>query len=832
MSNTYAIVWLNCLCCHFSGRVLDLAAAAWDLSLTDTLTRFTELGAWHKEFPSEQLLAQIERRQRAESNLNDLVAKGCRQILNLDATGVDELREHFRIARLGYSLDQWKERGGQFIGMISNAQFRNCHKIKAHWQSAIIIPSWDFPDHLCGFGLFPNIKPKMSYKYGLGKITAHLTKHSEAGLTMLPTILKPPHPIFGDRIFAFSSAELAVGLQLRHLADNSLALPIVSWWEQGRHYTKDTWKQFCGRPIYFFAQHITPELIIQAQICDGYIMPLEEIIKLQKSSTEPAALLRYIQQYAIPWREFLVQYINTATHLEVAALLTRLRLPTYEIDTLYSKLDPALQNRAEVAKLYKSRLVYFYPQKHFSMHEDGWYSGPTDAERLSDFTYQVDYRVLCPIRKQQFHQGKLNYQGKTYDFVAPAKRSELTRWFRKFMVAKGVKDPLRLYDNELPTLAVAEHFHRPISIRIPTVVGWHNETGGFIFPRFHVLGGGRIVTTPIDIGEYDHTTPATGMNNFRDLTTEEVKLASANTQYSKLFWKVLALSVFYVVAPAFKHPTTSTVVVGKSNTEVLKLANYLGAIVDVPKGHKNYLHKWITTIDMQNFDMWKLPAHSIMATMPISVAATHVLKSNWNALTAIEAVVPHLPAATGMFIPVYIKDLMSRRMLLPSGSVLGDQIFKDLIRWFSSYGDTSIAEQVRNEMLWYSPECDWRLGMIVAALATKRPLTFLPYKIWRNHKRFHSSFYIYDDGTIALPYGAINKMIGRHKIPEMSRDELVELFRINGLSQEPRTFKDGSSVNTEWLLPSKWFLSQLDKFGVPVRAVYEDREYGKVDACN
>jgi hypothetical protein len=870
---TYAGEWYACRDCRFRGDSIELAAAAWDVSLHDALARLTALHVCPKDIVDgvnvEKTLDRAILHRRRVQTLFDKASRSC---LGLAEPQAQRLRGRLGMPHLQYTPEQWQSRGGQFMGMLFRHQFaevffpllfkgfkegREDYPDQeplfrpGNWEYFVVLPAWDVPGRICGMGLLGHEgDPVRDFRYRLVLKNSKFGWYSpatnkagnlEAGLFMLPAVMGPPHPEFGDSIFVAASPVAAARLHIRHLTDTDISLPLVATWDNGFTRTLRVWRQFVGRPVYFLADKVTRHLIEQAQLTDGRIaLVADQRLMEAMHRGQPAALLRWMRDRAVPWRQVLADFIERADFTEATDVLGDITLAQHDAEALLAGTSRSAAARQLMEARWRPRHVRLHPNYTIREERDGWYVGRHNARRLSNFIFRVTHQVTCSVTDDRFSLGTMAYKGVEHKFAC--KSRDLLRspagFFQAYFRRRGIDETPRAFALKHGLLQVATYFHRPTALRMPTVVGWSKRDGEFVFPRFRIAPNGVVTENEIDLGRVRADSMPCGLlGAYRDLGVAEVAWLSRNNATTRTYWALTAALLAHLLRDQRGLAHEHIALAGPNVDLALQLARHLGCVdmpIQLTKKRSDYRHAWPRVLDERRIGGETNKKTKTMLGMQepivgnpdLLLIALDSFERSWNIIRTTAGASQDVPDDARLVLPAYLRDLTSRHLRLADGGGLGGRVLADLEEWFARIGGERAAVRAAGDgMLWGEKKAEWQLGFLVAALSTRRALSYIDAPVLPS-ERAKSFFRRYADGTIGLAQHDVDSILMRKRGFTMPRERLAALFEDAGLAHTPRSYLDGKSRSLEWVMPEEWFFEQLRFFGMPL-VTYEENTDAK-----
>lgn len=410
--------WYHCNGCKEKGHVINLAAKIWEIDVKEAVDRLIELGVspgtyvWDKGKQKGQVKqARLEKFwQRCCRFKNPPINHQVTRRFHLHADTFSSRTQ--KILGQLYSFDSYKniEKAFHCYTRVTEAGVRydNAKRLfkGRKWDNVMVIPRYDRPGRLCGFefiGRVGDLKDRIIVPTAIqqGTLPRHAT---ELGLFGLTEALETS--AFGSSIIAVEDSLLALRLQVRHLASANNLLPIVGWIDGPYGLSRDAWSPLFDRKVIFWHHDINPRLLRQVMLVDGYIsnpkMPLmrewydSEAFMSYMRSTNPLDIVYQLNRTALPWREFMAEWVLESRESVVVELLRGLGRLDYDLDLFARELKPRARDRllSLIIPQYESpQQSIRYEGKVIVQKNHSWWCVNrlgTSLERISNFTVKIE----------------------------------------------------------------------------------------------------------------------------------------------------------------------------------------------------------------------------------------------------------------------------------------------------------------------------------------------------------------------------------------------------------------------------------------------------------
>ena len=729
--------WYHCRKCKSAGDMIELAAAAWGLSLPATLQKLTQQGL---DLTVSPALVRFYLRDHVDCR------KRLRQLwrqsqthLYQDSTTLRALLSELRVpfdfpaeraqsgpaqilggcthtaAELAFSPHCTRPTQEHFRGSTSPARIFKGPK----WNEVLVIPFYDVPRRHCGFG-FIGRGGDMSKDYAFKTAPVNVggpevQRNAETGLAFHPGVWEIAKE-WGRTIFAVSDPLLYLRFQMRQFERSLNPLPLVLWQER----TRAAWTMFQGYKIVFWDRQASLATMQQVVQTNGWLSTAGPI------ADDPEAVHNYLLRYvpsmlceqlrktARPWPLRLASLMRGWTDAQVEELLLQLHLEQDQLQRLLKSCDERVRSRVTGA-LQTNQLSgsIRLESRTFVEQSDGWYCHRTGAwarelTLVVDAKLRIDQVIVHRAAGKTTYCGRIIYHNEEIPFATAEEGFEKDpfRWMRQLLLEQG-KGVLRYsagYGKHAITLATG--FHEPKLVQGISRVGWDREQLLFNLPNCRI---GPDECKPQHETIPDISLPATNLR----LTTPPLaeNWAPADGYSMSVFWGALAGILHNIVAPAVLRGTCGFGLVGPGATELgLAVAQAMGClrrelrvVSDVRKASAlEQSHHWplATPVSplasglarLQWVEADRSYAHNCVTPLDPTTAAVKKLETSWNLLTAWDPVqiTPLLLRLASRLTVGYLQDLCQRRLKLAT-TILDDLV--DFVR--RSGGEIDEADKLR-----------------------------------------------------------------------------------------------------------------------------------------
>ena len=583
--------WAACQRCAWGGDLVELAAAVWQLPIPATILKLTRLGY---PFPPDDLPVEavanyvrshVETHRRVRAMWSTARAGRIHHSSNL-APLLQELGLTSRLTE-----ERWRQGPGQLLGCLTKADVEECFCPKSafqggarlqaldiahnpsrgrvfsgrNWRDVLAWPYYDLPGRVRGF-MFAGRDGKSADDW-VFRVSTHQAPRAckEAGLCFHPDLLEQPAE---EPLVAVRDVLLATRLQLAHFQRALSPLPLVAWYADDKHMTRQGWSIFAERPLVFFSERLDADLLCQLRITEGKLFLGPETA----TSREPRLLVARAIRLARPWPEVFATWLEAATPAQLEELSLRMELRGQSLNEYLERCPDALRNRTRVALEDAGRC----PQVQIDgrlveERADGWHlvrrssnQGPQVNDEIVDAVLRVDRVLHDPRRRRVLYQGRVLFRGRVIDYLVPQGVLERApfHWMRQLLVEEqaGLLRFSPLWQRH--ALHIALQFHEPQILTGPDRLGWDPRQDKFVLPRFSLDLTGK--TLPSYLPNLDGY-PGAVLPVPDAISPAEIGFLTQDPQYDHTsFWGFTALMVARVLAPVLAIRRTPAVLWGQA----------------------------------------------------------------------------------------------------------------------------------------------------------------------------------------------------------------------------------------------------------------------------
>ena len=690
-----------------------------------------------------------------------------------------------------------------------------------NWRDLVVVAYHDVPGRVSGFMLigreaqwpddfvFPVAQPKGNPR--------------TIGVSMFDAAV-PLHREFGSTVVVLEDPVLAVRIQLRHLVDTDVMLPVVGAW--GKQEERSIWMTLPRREMVHWSPEPDGRLITRARQSSGQVAlaPAGPAVVGHLERSRPVLAVRGMVAAARPWDAALETILSRLAPAKAEELVLGLKLrPDETTGFLRACAD---DTRARLAALFtdvgKPRGVTI-SRKTVTEAGGAWRVAKT-GELVSDALLRIE-QVIRSVTGEVSYRGRIEYKGQTLPFWVPDYEIERDpfKWIKAQVSKAGLGEVVtgtRYWSRYI--LAIAQQFEPPRPARGLDVVGWDDKRNAFTLPRFILQGNGEIVAPdysapPEAILPGAHMTPPDGLT-----PGSRVALAWGD-EANELFWAAATCLLADILAPALGLPRTSTALVGPGAIAVgTATAIAFGCLetkipgqfrIALPDEARRlvYAHRWPLLARRPPEDIAPELTGRLLSQLPGGVigaaadwsAETLALVGGWHVITGLRSAVNNRAMEHGgVILKNYLKDLCDRRLNLTIESNLIDAIHADLVAWYGRNAKPRPVERSRRYITADDPTTHPdRFGRLVCRLLDCGELRLA--KPGTNNRQVLT---LLGNDRVHIPKWSISDSIAKKNAVPLDADALSTELRASGVLLEERD----QDYMIGWVVSERWLRQHAD----------------------
>ena len=700
--------------------MIQLAQRAWKLDLPATISKL-----WN-ELP-ELKIYQIQDTtvQKYEENIVSLQIRAkefwdmaSSRLIN--GVGLRQLRLSMDIAS-DISEETWAKTGGQFIGSAERKEvdaflnrthsiFRQPGSASKNWQTMVILPFWDTPDHFSAVLIcYEEDNKAVPYRYHSILPSFFMPKNQvNCGVAMLPALFKSK----AERGYVFLDPLLAIRTHIKSYQVSPTTLPLVAVWPTAP-VTPYLREMSPSRELIFFDYKLTPDLIRHAQAANGRIVTdntVGGIIKYARQHTVQSWLQK-LKHESKPWDVALEEHLAELPPVDVEQWLLMLRWTTDEIRHYIGTCTPKVRQKLGdiLAARLQQKEVHLDNYRVFET-DRGWIK-QGNGELISDTPFRIDRIINYRVSEELLYEGHAIYRGQAIPFMANKVQFEKApfQWIDNYLIKKGIGSVDFNKNWERHAVTLSKRFNPPQTIQGIDNYGWNNDDASFYFPTYAIKVGGELLRHNLPHPNA-RLTPALELDEPVDLTPDEIKYIGQPGTETEILWSMFSCVMHNLLAPVYSHGVSGILLVDNLGFVIDELAAALGcprSDMFVKKAGTGLITS-NTLSEEESKTVWPLffdgrpgkapgtlawldrPLHNCFVSVDWLTSRTLAIKSSWLRIPnkILNKPKPETIRIARKLVPAYIKYLSGRRWRRQDSDFKhsADQVSYDICSWFESLG--------------------------------------------------------------------------------------------------------------------------------------------------
>jgi hypothetical protein len=716
--------------------LLELVAETLETTLFNAAITLSQGG---DEFPAGTLTPETV----TQYDQNFLVARDrldafwatCQQHLANDHVEVRHILRKFNF-RKELRGETWIAHGGRYIGACSALEAVQAFCPKAdkttqhasrvfrgkNWDGVVVIPFHDLPGRICGFLFIGRDGNGSDFVYRNISQAHHRSGGPlETGLAMYDTLWKKTATtVFNNTTFVIDNVLMAMRLQLQHMNDHTLPLPLVATYNVKAKTTRTNrdmqlaseavWRSQPHRRYIFWSPKLAAATIDMASHVGGKVFV--GYADAVPSRLLPVAQLRKVYKKAERWEAALENALTSQSDSGITNTLQHLQMSPATLRTFLLQCPPDLQQRIADCGGTEANCQIEAHHGHQTISEShrGWMF--KNSERIvCSAILRIERIIRSKDSDDYYYQGHIIHANQKIPFIELGPKMD--KYAMKIMenlvhLHCTVAMESNAYYNKW-MVDLAKQFHRPEIVVTTGNIGWDANTAKFALPQF-TLGLGGVVES-VGMPFTDTQTPALHLESptvaMRPLTS-----LMENSEQNQIIWAVAGNVAANVLAPAKNHPTAGIGLIGQG-------ANVVGAQAAIALGCSELSvhargrppveysqelhtltsrHNWPVLIRYAKpctaLRLWLLRGENKDVVLRVEAKAKDGLglQAPWRYIEAHTAdyVDPNgLKLAHGI-IPHWLRDISHRRLELASDAeIYIFQVMEDIAKWTERLGLSS-----------------------------------------------------------------------------------------------------------------------------------------------
>lgn len=552
------------------GDIILFGAELWNLSLPNTLAKFSEMGLIAPN-EADKAIGEYDRHFKRKTAVENFLYDAETQIWN---HGDDVIACRLRDLGVRHEIEECHK----LIGVVHYDQIAKvCAEVgrpKPHRLRddgpAIVFPFYDLPGRLTGF-LLLQYNEAYESKQTYIPVSGCRTRKPEAGYYLLKTTQLSKQQIFKNTQFVFDDVLLATKTQAESLARGNGWLPIMAGYTGPEAESYGTsWQAFSAATRIFHGHNPTPELISRACNARGYV----SIVPTNRVNVFPK--LSAIRTKAQTWQQTLRAAITNVNEQTAEAFSKRLTIAPDKLNAFLLKIESAFsagfRERVMLAANAPAAAPMRVQKRAFIVERDsGWWS--QSGRPIANFGVRID-EVLHADTGDKMYKGHVYVDGQTYPFIETARRIERIGLLTYASSVIAPHGKLGIFDGTWDRKAhmLAMQLHKPTLINVSTQCGWDEHANVFRFAKYAIDHNGDVRRT--------YAWPNQSANKDFPEPTPIAPLPLHNiltpAHENSFVWAVTAAVLSNLLAPALRKEAVATAVLPDNFELAEKIAAILG----------------------------------------------------------------------------------------------------------------------------------------------------------------------------------------------------------------------------------------------------------------
>jgi hypothetical protein len=425
--------WHYCKGCKSSGNMIDLAAATWQVSNRAALLRMAELGvALPEDCLSVEKVTKYETDEVAKrTRMNALWEQARTEYLQVRSDNMCYLRRRYCLL-LDVSPERWAAGPGHLIGathkvnmqkaihpgvMANNGWDMSTHPVfvGSGWKEVILAPWYDLPNRIIAFSVIGRTGDP-----GRDQFWRKVSWFKpEAGLAGLPSVDLAESKNY---VIAVNDWLLMLQMQMRNFRSSTVAMPIVTWRDDGKRRTSDAWTLLAGRSILFWCDKLDAKTIRQAIQTDGQIV-MQDTMKANRQQVQQylknnlvTDIEKAIVRNAKPWPVALRNWMKKAGGGEASVLLADLEAAGVDVSYVMKQVGPG----RHLPVLPTAARSIVMGRLTLKEHGDTWTAcnvRTRQPNEIANARLVLFYAIKDKATSEMFYYGEVRHKGKRVAFV-------------------------------------------------------------------------------------------------------------------------------------------------------------------------------------------------------------------------------------------------------------------------------------------------------------------------------------------------------------------------------------------------------------------------------
>jgi hypothetical protein len=810
-------VWLHCTGCGTHGDIITFGAAVWNISLPETILKFSELKllpeeavdrqiAEYLKFYREFLAAEVfveDAKTQIWTHGDDLIACrlrdwGVYQEIN-KCYGLVGVSTHDQIAKICKTL-----------GRSKPTQLRED-------GPSVVFPFYDLPGRLTGFLLLQYNQRLESRQNFVPTIDYKVTR-PEAGYFGLNLLLDAATlPINGHQ-FISDDVTWVLRAQCASLRHRFSFLPVFASYGGPEANSRGfSWAAMPPAKRIFYSSTYTPELISRACNAKGYVSVRGPHFKHRARATDDARFLGRLKdmlQGADTWQTALTKTLNTQTEIAATAFCERLTVPHDKLHTFLTKLGHKFSDGFADRVLTSTKRTIAAPtrlkQKWAVIERDsGWWTHT--GLPISNVKPTVK-KIIQSDTGARLYVVEALIAGTVFTFTESATIIERVGLFKYLATQLGLHNKVVLYDSRwnLKSHLLAMRMHTPELVPVSSRLGWDAAANAFRFSRYEISAGGEVRQTP-QIPDQPRK------DNFPEPHTaapKEIHDFLAQTDSAAFTWSVTAHILANLLAPIAGKQYASVALTAENFDAASAIGASLGCRLEQTTAiKKNTVGGSIEKFTADN--QWPLFILNIFNDSifsrvipryhlhPIFIRTTRQCAAaaasyGWQTIPNRKEAGGTDYSALKYVIPNYIQDKLRNRMqLLVGAQNITDAVLIDLHSWLATTYGSAFNLEFARRIIYNSSNAHELLKIELKDAIAQNKIAVLPHPRKRNQA---ANYFVRHQHAWWLNRRAVDNYFHAARSTPINWLGVIQLLRQNNLVVKEETINNMLGI---WV-PSFW----------------------------
>jgi hypothetical protein len=494
-------LWLNCSACAAHGDIITFGADLWNISLPDTLTKFSDLSVI-SENDANRVAGDYARAIAKQSVAENFWQEAAAQIWN---HGDDLLASRLR------DLGLRSEIAGCYglVGVAHHDQIAKLCQAAGRAKparsredgAAIVLPFYTLPGQLVGFSIWQYTEENEPKQTFIG-LSGYRRKKQEAGYFLLDKVLGPAPAMFKGTQFVSDDALWVLKLQCDYVSRHGQSLPIAASYSgpEAESYGA-TWGALPTGSRIFHGAVAEPELISRACNARGYVA----VVPPDNRATKPYgnAIDSYIlgrlysmRVNAKTWQQALAAATTVGSELNAQAFMQRLTIPPDKLGLFLDKHSEHFSADFKTRVLTGVKMALAAPTRTHKRRivierDTGWWSQV--GQQIANVRVVIA-KVIQADTGDKMYCGSIYMDDQEYTFMDSARRIERMGLLAYAAAVMAPHGKLVIFDRSWNKSShmIAMQLRPPKLASISTRSGWDENTNTFRFAKYELTHAGDV----------------------------------------------------------------------------------------------------------------------------------------------------------------------------------------------------------------------------------------------------------------------------------------------------------------------------------------------------